>query len=411
MTKMLRRNWRLLSVLLGLLVVVSIFSRCVEKKREIITNKKGEKFAGSEACRNCHKDIYDHFIETAHNLTSRPATEETVKKASGPDPAGFAYNIFSRVNIQQRDGSFYQIEYYKGAEKSVHRMDITIGSGTRGQTYLSWNNDNLFQLPVSFFTSTGSWANSPDFPPAIPKFNRIIYARCLECHATYADYPPQHKDEAVANKTQILYGVSCERCHGTAEKHVEFHTQNPDKKKGEFIINPAAFTRVQSLDMCALCHSGKRTPVQPVFSFTAGNDMNNFFQPVDTATTTESLDVHVNQSGLLMKSKCFQNTKTLTCNTCHNTHNQERGNAAIFSQRCMTCHKQEQCHFCLQNPSLSSALTSNCIDCHMPVEDSKILTVQLEENDKTSPAKIRSHLIGIYPAATKKVLDFINRKS
>ncbi len=344
-------------------------------------------------------------MKTAHHFTSQPANDETIKKASDPSQNGYSFNYLSKVAIENRDDSFYQVEYYKGQERSAHRMDVTIGSGTRGQSYLSWNENNLYQLPVSYFESAHAWSNSPGFPEGNPKFNRIVYTRCLECHATYSDYTSAGKESQHVSKPKILYGISCEKCHGPAQKHVDFPLQNPTVKKAEFIINPASFSRVQSLDMCALCHAGKKTPTTAAFSFAAGDTLDQFFAPSDTAA--ESVDVHVNQSGLLAKSKCFKNTQTLTCNTCHNTHNQERGNTTLFSQRCMTCHKQEQCHFCAANPSSTAVTSNNCIDCHMPVQASKMLTVQLEKKEQNSPARIRSHLIGIYPEETEKVMEYL----
>lgn len=404
--KMLRRNRHLLGVLFILLLFIFVFSRCVDKQeKEVIINKEGQQFAGAEACKSCHKDVYESFLKTAHHFTSQPANEKTIKEASGTDKPSYSFNYLSRVNIENRGDSFYQVEYYKGEERSIHRMDITIGSGTRGQSYLSWNENNLYQLPVSYFASAHAWANSPGFPEGNPKFNRVVYTRCLECHTTYSDYNSGRKEAQAAEKPKILYGVSCEKCHGPAQKHADFHTNNPAAKKAEFIINPASFTRVQSLDMCALCHAGKKTPVKPTFSFAAGDTLDHFFAPSDTVA--EGIDVHVNQSGLLARSKCFTNSKTLTCTTCHNTHNQERGNAALFSQRCMSCHTQEQCHYCAVNPSSMAVTSRNCIDCHMPVQASKMLTVELEKKEKKSPAKIRSHLIGIYPEETAKMMKYL----
>lgn len=411
---MLRRHWRLLSVFLGLFLCILVFSKCVDKKKETtqepITAKNGEKYAGTEACQNCHKDIHDHFIKTAHYLTSQPANENTIKRATGMDASGYFFNPFTKISVENREDSFYEVEYYRGAETVKHKMDITIGSGTRGQTYLTWRNNNFFQLPVSFFASKNSWANSPGFPEGIPMYNRVIYGRCLECHTTYTDYPYPKKDRT-EKKPAMVFGVSCERCHGPAEKHVEYHTKNPDKKEAAFIINPSSFTRTQTMDLCALCHSGTREPVQPAFSFTAGKELDHYFKPADTISTAGNIDVHVNQYGLLTRSKCYLQSTTLTCTTCHNTHNPERNDVALFSQRCMTCHKQNECHFCAERPTMSASLTANCIDCHMPVQDSKVLTVQTDESEKKSPARIRSHFISIYPQETEKVLEYINKKS
>ena len=59
-------------------------------------------------------------------------------------------------------------------------IDIVIGSGRKGQTYLYWEGERLFQLPVSYWTGIG-WANSPGYPSGTAIFNRPADPRCLEC--------------------------------------------------------------------------------------------------------------------------------------------------------------------------------------------------------------------------------------
>src|SRR5688572_18023172 len=50
-------------------------------------------FAGSEACMPCHKSIYDNFVSTAHNLTSRPAAE-FIKGSTKKGENRYSYNPF-----------------------------------------------------------------------------------------------------------------------------------------------------------------------------------------------------------------------------------------------------------------------------------------------------------------------------
>ena len=56
-----------------------------------------------------------------------------------------------------------------------------------------------------------------------------------------------------------------------------------------------------------------------------------------------------------------------------------------------------------------SVLKENCIDCHMPVKKSKMLTVE-NEDKKNIPATLRSHLISIYPDESKKFIEMLNSK-
>jgi hypothetical protein len=54
-----------------------------------------------------------------------------------------------------------------------------------------------------------------------------------------------------------------------------------------------------------------------------------------------------------------------------------------------------------------SVLEKNCIDCHMPVKKSKMLTVE-DDDKKNRPATLRSHFISIYPEESKKIMQLLH---
>ena len=208
-------------------------------------------------------------------------------------------------------------------------------------------------------------------------------------------------------------GVTCEKCHGPAAKHVEFQTQNPTVKTAKFIINPASFSRQQSLDQCALCHGGRLQKTKPSFEFTAGDKLADYFLIEPVSADVNSIDVHGNQYGLLKASKCFLKSNTLTCNTCHDPHKNEKGNAALFSQRCISCHndKHADAVLCKMTASLGNDIHNNCINCHMPQQPSMAIAVMLQGAAMPAPALMHTHLIKTYPEETKKFLAFIKKHS
>lgn len=309
--------------------------------------------------------------------------------------------------MEKRDGGFFQVEYVNGVEKRLARFDITVGSGAMGQSFLRWHNGQLFQLPITFFSAADKWSNSPGFANK-PTFNRVITSRCLECHTTYAQtISPPNKEPEQFSTDKMIYGVDCEKCHGPAAQHVSFQTANPGDTVGRHIVNPATLARQQKLDLCALCHGGRLQKTKPSFEFTAGENLADYFK-LDTSTPDpKNIDVHGNQYGLLRSSKCFK-MSDLTCNSCHNTHENERNKAALFSQRCMNCHSQEHNNFCSLKQLPASTLIKNCIDCHMPQKPSRAISVFVSGQQVPISALIRSHYISIYPDETDKV---INRKS
>lgn len=388
--------------LLVLGVCVFLLSQCIDQQEKkppaATTTVSAAGFAGSETCAGCHKDIFEDQIHTAHYLTTRPPLEKYFKGSFDPGQNTFVYDPSHTVAMEKRDSGFYEVGYKDGVEKIARRIDIIVGSASKGQTYITRFGKILFQLPVSYFTAAHKWANSPLYPIAPVIFDRPITSRCLECHTTYAQVlsPPGVEPERFGEN--IIYGVDCEKCHGPAARHVDFHSTHPGEKRGQFILEPATFTRQQRLDLCGLCHSGRLDKTAPSFTFTAGKRLADYFR-IDTAAPPpdpEKIDVHGNQYGLLRASKCFRMSPTMTCLTCHNPHKNERGDIALFSQRCMSCHNGTNMHLCKLTASLGPSIEKNCIDCHMPRKASVSITELLPGDKVPTAAMIRSHYIAIY---------------
>ena len=393
-----------------------LFTKCInsgKRETESLPSANGySAYAGSASCAGCHKNIYDTHINTAHFRTSGNATADNIKGSFENGKNTFTYNNGATVSMEKHADSFYQVAYVKNVEKKRERFDMVIGSGTKGQSYASWVNNNLVQLPITYFTSANQWSNSPGYPNKIA-FNRPITSRCLECHATFAETisPPGVEPEAF-NKNKMIIGVDCEKCHGPAKMHVDYQVQHPKESIAKYIINPATFSRQQSLDLCALCHGGRLQKSKPSFSFSAGESLANYFIIDTTAKSADNIDVHGNQLGLLKASKCFRQSNTLTCITCHDAHANEKGNVALYSQRCISCHNDKHAGgvVCKMTASLGAEINKNCIKCHMPEQPSMAIAVMLQGSEISTPALMHTHLIKVYPDETKVVLDFIKSK-
>lgn len=361
-------------------------------------------YAGSKTCINCHKDIYASHIKTAHYLTSGVANGQSIKGSFEADKNSFVYNKFMKVVMEKKHGNFFQSAYAGNAEYESEKFDIVIGSARKGQTYLYWRGDKLFQLPVSYYTPLNSWCNSPGFYTALIDFDRPIPARCLECHATYAKAELQEDSSTVFQKNTIIFGVDCERCHGPASEHVAYHIAHPKDTIAKFIINPERLSRTQKLDACALCHSGIRKEIKPAFSFTVGDKLNDYSLPAYNTDSSSWLDVHGNQYGLLTSSKCFKMSK-MDCSSCHNVHQEEINEPEIFSSRCMNCHSEASHNFCALTSLPASTLMKNCIDCHMPLLPSKKIFLQMADEKQSTADLVRTHRIAIYPEQTKLFIE------
>jgi hypothetical protein len=393
---------RLFFIISLLTAIVSVLSRCVDQEQRSLPTTdtvqiadKSDQFVGGEACAKCHQDISADHLHTAHFLTSQPADEQYIKGSFDSGRNYYAYNPTVAIAMERRSNGFYQVEYVGNEEKTSKKMDMVVGSGTMGQSFLNWRDNYLFQLPITYFSAAHTWSNSPGYPNRVV-FNRVITSRCLECHTTYVKtISAPGKEPEQFDRNKIVYGISCERCHGPGAQHVQFQESHPHDSAAKFIVNPATFSRQQKLDLCALCHGGRLQKTKPSFSFTAGESLADYFVVDTTSPNPAMIDVHGNQYGLLRASKCFI-ASDMTCNTCHDVHKNEKEKKALFSSRCMTCHSEAHNNFCPMAKTIGESIVKNCIDCHMPLLPSRAIAVFLPGKQEPTAAMIRSHLIAVY---------------
>jgi hypothetical protein len=393
----------IIAVLLGLAMCESF-----QNKNNLsgVMHPNGKQFAGSAACMSCHPSVFESHIHTDHFLSSRPANAAAIKGSFDPGKNVFELNDRLKVVMKKTDDGLQQVGFVDGFEINSKPIDVVVGSGKNGQTYLYWQDNELFQLPVSYSTPLNGWCNSPGYPTDQILFNRKIPGRCLECHSTYFKSEKTSGQAAVFDRDQVVYGIDCERCHGPAADHVIFQREHPGKVKAKYIVNPALLSRQQKLDNCALCHSGIRENIKPSFSFVVGDKLDDYSRPNYQADSTATLDVHGNQYGLLTASQCFKKSG-MDCSSCHDVHVKETNRLELFSQRCMTCHSPGH-NFCTQSEVPGLVLSRNCIDCHMPALPSSQVLFQVSDTAKLSPLRVRTHLVGIYNEQVKSYLQKIS---
>ena len=408
---------RSLIVLISIMSVVFVLARCVNNEekdktaesqadKEVITF---ESYTSSQKCMSCHKEIYASHLNTAHHLTGQSPGEGSIKGSFEKGKNRYSYTPSILLSMERRDSGLFQVAYFKGEEKKVMRFDMVIGSGVMGQSFLTWRHNQLYQLPITYFTAANQWANSPGFPNDRVLIDRPATSRCLECHVSYAEAIAGPALEPTGfDRNRIIYGVDCQKCHGPAAKHVAYQTEHPLDTTAKYIVNPVALSRQKQLDICTLCHGGNIQKTKPSFEFTAGDDLADYFSidsKDDVVLNSSEIDVHGNQVGLLKASKCFKMSAAMTCSTCHNTHENERGKTELFSQRCINCHNTSGEKFKTATHSQINSVEKNCIDCHMPAQPSKAIAVFLQGEETPKTSLLRSHFIGIYRDEIKKIIN------
>lgn len=374
-----------------------------------------------EACAECHRTVYDGYLQTSHARAMRPVEPGQLDDQFAPEHELFyvkkdtAGSAFFRLAVTEAG---YEQQIFipgdNGAEELVRLpLDLEVGSGKFARAYLRWDGDRLFLNPLSYYSGPERWAFGPGIFGHLASMQggRPVTAACLDCHSGYFevrdrseyDGPARPLDEYlhpadtfVIEKANFVLPISCVKCHGPAQRHVRYHRENPGDSTARHVARIGDLTRIQQVEVCGFCHTPPGAVVRPPFSFRPGDAYSDFIEPA--AVDFRETDPHATQAPYLMASRCFERTPSMTCTTCHDPHRNQRGDLAMFSRRCMECHEPSSGRHCTGMPVQEAAAPTNCIDCHMPRQTSSALRV-VGQRGETLPLQMRNHWIKVHEQA------------
>lgn len=388
-----------------------LLSNCANKDKEYV-DPRGTAYAGSESCMECHPKIYNEALKSSHYKASAAASIKNVLGNFSSGHNTYIYDKDTKIVMENRNNELFQVYYKNGKEVKAYRFDIVMGA-KNAQTSLFWDKDNVYELPLSYYSTANNWGTSPSYSPNQPHFDRSISIDCFECHSSNLELMHKNTDSEnyfgteatpeTMKKESLIFGIDCERCHGPAKDHVDYHKRNPGLKLAKYIVTHKSLNNQQKLARCVICHSAVEN-LQSRFKFVPGNSIADFYN-VSMPNPDANSDVHGNQYGLLAQSKCFVDSKTLDCTTCHDSHNVAIESLSKQSEKCLSCHSEVKKNFCTIKVPNGIALKDNCIDCHMPKKASGVIGFYLSGKSEMSPYLLRTHRIGIYPEETQKMIS------
>lgn len=301
-----------------------------------------------QQCARCHPSEVRSFLETpmANSISHQNL-----------EPAGSVLHAFSgsKLTIVHRDSRMqHRLERHQVA--SEYTVADSIGAGTVGRSYLVRIGQSLFQSPASWYTRKQGWDMSPGYANVkYPDFNRRISEDCLFCHTGPSGFVPGTADRYA---DVPLQAISCERCHGPVQSHLE----NPVKGS---IVNPVRLSPELRNSVCEQCHlEGEARILNPGKNwryFKPGEILESVFTTyVRNPTGAGDLTAADSQAEQLAKSKCLvNNTEKLWCGTCHRPHAARTDRAREIREVCLSCHAR-----LLASKQHPPAL--ECVSCHMP---------------------------------------------
>jgi tetratricopeptide (TPR) repeat protein len=340
-------------------------------------------FVGRRVCSDCHREQYDAFTGSHHDLAMDLAGEDTV--VGDFDNATLAHDgLTSRmfrdgerfmVHTEGEDGAMqdFQVKYVFGVEPLQQYMV----EFDRPETMPADEIARLQVLRISWDTQNKRWFYlrppdvadklEPDDPLHWTGIAQRWQTMCAECHST--DLRSNFNPKSLQYHTTFSeIDVSCEACHGPASLHVELATEKSlfwDRRHGYGLAKLKGENAEPQLQACAPCHSRRS---QLTDAFHAGDTFCDHFNLEllrdDTYFADGQIKDEVYVYGSFIQSRMYH--KNIRCTDCHDPHSlklKHSGNAT-----CTSCHQHAAGKYDVPSHHHHKPGTpgSMCVDCHMP---------------------------------------------
>jgi hypothetical protein len=332
-------------------------------------------YIGSEACKECHQSEHEAYHATPHARSFGRADPASAALSGTFHHDAAALDYWLGVD----DGQLRMRETVTLAPGetevlSDHAILYTIGAGVRARAFGTALDGFLVQAPMAWYASEKGWTPPEGFElGSHPGFALPLGDGCLGCHAGRLEL-----DGRSVNRARILeHAVGCENCHGPGALHAEYQrgpTAPPpgSDEPDDTIASLRHMSRTQQMDVCAQCHMDPYMTVvhlgktqqdwRPGMPWSA---VQTTYRPGPDFIALHEFGGHVDQ---LRASRCFQESTTLTCITCHGGHQGQTAEASRIATNdaCRTCHDACARQPEEGQPAIPAAASDDCARCHMP---------------------------------------------
>jgi len=283
------------------------------------------------------------------------------------DGAGFRYQL------AEAGGRARLVETYANGSRP-HResssIDFAIGAGSMDRSYVVKKYGRMWFAPVEVVTQdhAGGRAAAPAPFLSMQPGSRLTQEITPECLACHTDAPPPRDwplNVRPGAETWEPTGISCGACHTHLDEHVAWRSAElvgEDPEGPDPTLDHGELGRTEQMSVCAACHlqgdarieldANRMGPPEP------GGDLLQTRAVFVAAEPTGDVGF-VSQTERLVLSRCYLESESMSCVTCHDPHLSLAGERERLRVRsaCESCHDAHA----LTEP----APDTDCVACHM----------------------------------------------
>lgn len=356
----------------------AIFSGCERNGERVsrvaaVSSENGQNIVvakPSEACKQCHEDIYASWQQSDHANANRLFDLDDWKRAfmptqyftQGGDVSRFYVDPKSGKAVIETIGSDGSLKGFTPemvlAYRPLVQFLIPEAGGRWQTTELAWDVNQH-----DWFNVYGEEHRQPEEWGHWSRRGMNWNAQCAVCHTSFysKNYDPASDSYASAWKEM---GINCQQCHGEMPEHMA----NPEAD----VLPTEKVTDGAYFESCVSCHSRRE-------------DLTGHFRIGDRFTDHHRLQLPVSDRyyfsdgqikdevfvyGSFLMSKMHQ--QGVRCMDCHDPHSMGLKLPFENNALCMRCH---------QSPGLDGAtvidpvthshhqegsMGNRCVECHMP---------------------------------------------
>ncbi len=383
-------------------------------------------YVTSDNCRSCHPGHYATWHASYHRTMTTAASENSVKgdfDNAQVEHEGRLYRM-----TREQDGFWMETDdpdrtYVESGERARVRRRVALTTGSHHMQFY-WSSTGktrqMRMLPLGYNLHDQRWV------PALATFIRppededhhepgMWNEVCIQCHVTFAQ--PKVMSSAEVFTEAAEFGISCEACHGPAERHVEVNADMMARYRrrltgeaDDSVVEPTKLASRVDSQVCGQCHSVNRAASRAVwdnylrqgFAYRPGGEVEpervfarlsytNYIQEVLKADPSYVRD-HFWADGMvrvagreytgLIESPCYQHgdsDRRMSCFSCHEMHqaasdprpvrewaDDQLKHAVMGDQACLQCHEGLRKDITAHTFHAADSSGSRCYNCHMP---------------------------------------------